>query len=288
MCHTRDLVSDIGGLAGGIGGFLLAGPWGAAAGAGIGDKLAGGSNSQALAAAAIGGAAGIGAGFIGTGTQAAAPITEASMNPASVSGEGGGVASATTPGTGGATAGGAAGGTSATATAAQPWYKNFSNLLAIGSGINGIMTAQQIKKMAAQAAAQQDPFASQRAGYSAQLTALDADPSKVTQLPGYKFAQQQGEQAILRQSAATGFNGSGNQAIALQQYDQALAGQYLSSEQARLASLAGAGFSPTGGNTMLQGNEYASSIESQALASIGYGFGGKQPGTTINIGGARA
>jgi hypothetical protein len=210
------------------------------------------------------------------------------MNAASVSGEGGGVASATTPGTGGATAGGAAGGASTAATAAQPWYKNFSNLLAIGSGVNGIMTAQQIKKMAAQAAAQQDPFASQRAGYSAQLAALDANPGSVTSLPGFQFGQQQGEQAILRNAAATGFNGSGNEAIALKQYDQAYAGQYLSAEQQRLAALAGAGFAPTGGNTLLQGNLGAANIESQALASIGYGFGGQRPGVTINTGGARA
>lgn len=299
MCGSSwvNTVLEVGG---GVAGYVYGGPWGAAAGAAGGAALAGQDKHEIMTAAALGGAGGYGAStglfgdtvasaaFSGIPTQAAAPIADASFSTAGLTAAGSdaGMLGATSATTGGITAGGTAAGTAAGATAggttaaAAPWYKNFSNILALGSSVYGIMTAQQIKEMAAKAAAQQDPFAKQRAGYATQLAALDANPSSVTSLPGYKFGLEQGEQAISRRAAASGFSGSGNEAIALKQYDQMYAGQYLSSEQQRLAQLAGAQFAPTGGNTQLTGELGSADIMNRALASTGYVFGGRSPGVS--------
>lgn len=49
--------------------------------------------------------------------------------------------------------------------------------------------------------------------------------STLQNMPGYQFAVQQGDNAINAQAAATGTNGSGNQALALAKYNQGLASQ---------------------------------------------------------------
>lgn len=150
-----------------------------------------------------------------------------------------------------------------------------SDWLSIAGGAYGIYSSEEQRKLAKQAAQMQDPFGPQRAQYASQLAKLNADPNSVTSLPGYQFGMDQGTQALLRTQAATGYTGSGNEAIALQKFGQEYAGNYLRSEQDRLAQLAGAQFSPSGGNALLQGNSTADEILRMSLASIGYGLGGR-------------
>lgn len=150
-----------------------------------------------------------------------------------------------------------------------------SDWLSIAGGAYGIYSSEEQRKRAKEAAAMQDPFGPQRAQYAAQLAKLNANPSSVTSLPGYQFGMDQGNQALLRTMAATGYTGSGNEAIALQKFGQEYAGNYLAREQERLAQLAGANFAPSGGNTYLSGNNTADEILRMSLASIGYGLGGR-------------
>ena len=98
-----------------------------------------------------------------------------------------------------------------------------------------------------------DPFAGERAKYSQQLSALMANPSSVTQLPGYQFGMQQGEQALNRSMAATGQQQSGQQQIGLSQYGQQYAGQFYQQSLENLKGLSGATQSPqsvTGANQL--------------------------------------
>lgn len=158
---------------------------------------------------------------------------------------------------------------------------SFKDDLAIGSGLYGIYSAEEQRRLARQASRMQDPFASQRDQYQKQLAALSANPGSVTSLPGYKFGMDQGTQAIMRNQASTGYTGSGNEAIALQKYGQDYAGRYLQAEQARLAGLAGGGIQPYGaGNSLIQGNAYATDTMSKSLASLGFGLSGKWGNTT--------
>lgn len=158
---------------------------------------------------------------------------------------------------------------------------SFKDDLAIGSGLYGLYSAEEQRRLARQASRMQDPFASQRAQYQKQLADLSANPNSVTNLPGYKFGMDQGTQAILRNQASTGYTGSGNEAIALQKYGQGYAGQYLQAEQARLAGLAGGNIQPYGsGNSLIQGNAFATDTASRALASLGFGLSGKWGNTT--------
>jgi len=108
----------------------------------------------------------------------------------------------------------------------------------------GLYQSQQSRKIAEQAQQQANPFGAYREGYAQQLQGLAANPASVTSLPGYQFGMDAGSQAIARRMAASGYAGSGNEAIALQRYGSQYAGQYLSAEQARLAQLAGANIAP--------------------------------------------
>ncbi len=151
-----------------------------------------------------------------------------------------------------------------------------SDWLSIGGGLYGLYQAEEQRKLAKKAAEMQDPFGPQRAQYAEQLKKLNADPSSVTKLPGYQFGMDQGTKALTRQMAATGYTGSGNEAIALQDFGQKYAGEWYNAERDRLASLAGAQFGPSGGNTLLAGNVNANDILARSLASIGYGLAGRR------------
>lgn len=59
-------------------------------------------------------------------------------------------------------------------------------------------------------------------------------------MPGYQFAVQQGDNAINAQSAATGMNGSGNQALALSKFNQGLASQNYNNYVGQLQPFLGA------------------------------------------------
>ena len=266
-CKFLNVVAPI---VGGVVGFFIGGPAGAAAGAAAGSAAVGQDRREIATSAALAYVGGAGAQYLGAGTQAAAGVTSAQGTTGVLAANAAGASTGTALGAvelGGAAAGGAA---------ATPWLTKAGQVLDVASGAYGLQVAGQISDLAAQAAAQQDPFAASRGGYIAQLQALERDPNSITSRPGYQFGLEQGEQSLLRQTAATGFGGSGNEAIALKEYSQAYAGMYLSAEQQRLANLAGAQFAPSGGNTQLTGEIASADITSRSLASIGYGFGSRR------------
>ncbi len=139
----------------------------------------------------------------------------------------------------------------------------FSSALSLGSGIYGLMEQDRLRKQALLASKQENPFGDERALYAQKLRDLYSNPSAVQNLPGY----QAGLQAIERRMASQGYLGSGNMMHALHEYG----GKMFDSEADRLATLAGAKFSPSGGNLRLTGNIAANTLAGQSLASIGYG-----------------
>ena len=133
----------------------------------------------------------------------------------------------------------------------------------VGSSLYGMYNANQIRQQAQGL----DAMAPYRAGYAAQLAQLNANPGSVTSLPGYQFGMDQGSQALQRAAAAQGYTGSGNAQIALQQYGQNYANQYLQQQQQYLAGLAG-GSNPAS----VQGTAIAAQLAGQSLGSLGYGL----------------
>lgn len=121
----------------------------------------------------------------------------------------------------------------------------------IGSGVAGLNAAQRV-------AAQSDPFAPYRSQYAQQLQDLESNPSSVANTPGYTA----GLQAVQRSMAANGYMGSGNMMAALQKYG----GDFYQNQVSQLATLAGAGATPGAGSVP------AANLESQSLASMGYGL----------------
>ena len=140
----------------------------------------------------------------------------------------------------------------------------------LGSTAYGLYNANQIRQQAQRL----DAMAPYRAGYAAQLAQLNANPGSVTSLPGYQFGMDQGSQALQRAAAAQGYTGSGNAQIALQQYGQNYANQYLQQQQQYLAALAG-GSNPAA----VQGTALAAQLAGQSLGSLGYGLN-RQYGAT--------
>ena len=81
--------------------------------------------------------------------------------------------------------------------------------------------------------------------------------------------------------AARGFLGSGNEAIALQEYGMGFANDYLHQQEQFLSGLAGSGISPNFG-AALGGYGAGADLSGQGLAGLAYGttrFGGAAAGT---------
>lgn len=143
----------------------------------------------------------------------------------------------------------------------------------------GIYQAQQMQSMAKQAFKGSDPFGPYRSQYADQLSALSANPALLKNMPSYQWGMDQGTQAVSRRMAASGYAGSGNEAIELMKFGQGYAGQMLTGEQARLATLAGANIAPNYGPG-LQGYAMGMDQWGRVLANMGYGApaGGAAPG----------
>lgn len=107
----------------------------------------------------------------------------------------------------------------------------------------GLMSALGMGSDAGDYAAQMaklDPFSKYRAGMADQLNQLMTNPGSIVNDPGYLWSLSQGEQGLLRQQAATGGAGSGMEKIALQQYDQGFAGNFLLQKIQELSGLSNA------------------------------------------------
>lgn len=153
-----------------------------------------------------------------------------------------------------------------------------SAAVSAGVGIANSMSANANANRANDRAA--TTFTEQQ-GYAQQLSALMADPSSVTKLPGYDFNKQQGEQSIARGMGSQGLAGSGNEAIALDKYGSGYADSAYSTQANLLAGLSGLqtatspdSYARTGASA--QGQSFAQL--SSALAGLGYSIGGGSTG----------
>jgi hypothetical protein len=148
---------------------------------------------------------------------------------------------------------------------AQTWntFKGtgLGKALSVGSDINTLMQAEQLKKQGKAAQAASDPFSPYRAQYAQQLAQLQANPGSITSLPGYEA----GNQALMRSLSARGLQGSGNAMVELQKYGQDFYAQQVN----QLAGLAGAGATPgAGSGTAINANMAANKAQSSAFADL--------------------
>ncbi len=141
-----------------------------------------------------------------------------------------------------------------------------------GNVIGGISALDQGKNANA-IEREANPFGAYRPMYGAQLAMNMADPSAFANDPAYKFAMDQGLEAVSRKMAAGGYGDSGNMATALAQYGSGLAMQYRGQEMDRLAQLAGAGIMPASRASATTSRDSSFDQLSSILASIGYGTG---------------
>jgi len=152
---------------------------------------------------------------------------------------------------------------------------------AVGSLVVGAYSASNSKKqgdrMAGLAGRQED----RQAYFANQLIELMKNPSSILDDPGYQLSFGQGLQAVERSSAAAGFTGSGNAAIALQSYGQSFSSKYLREQQSLLASLSGAQFNPAQAYSgASQSYDQSFNQLGGVLASLGYSFGGAGSGSS--------
>lgn len=164
-----------------------------------------------------------------------------------------------------------------------------NSILGLGSGIYGLSQANNLQGLSTAAIAASNPFGPYRAQYANQLSSLMANPSSIFSNPGYQASFDQGSQAVARQMAGSGYAGSGNEAIALQQYGQSFSSNYLTQQENLLSGLAGANITPNPGPG-LSGYNAGITASGNALGSLGYGAtmaaaaagGGTGSGTTAN------
>lgn len=199
--------------------YFSGGTLGAAFLGGLGGGAVGAATGQGFGQGALEGYAGaMGADYL-SGTEAAGGtgLLGAGAHLGTVGAAGGGI------GTGGATAAGGA--------AATGGFGSQAASLLLG-GAKSLALSQALQQMSQQA----NTFGPQRQQYANELAQLEANPSSITNLPGY----QAGLQAVQRSLAAQGYSGSGNMMAALQGYGANIYNQQVQT----LSGLAGAGINP--------------------------------------------
>lgn len=243
------LVVGGGAAAGTLGGSGAGAGVGAAGGAGAGaaggttfDAAAAGSSGQDLFMSTYGGNAGLSAG----GPEVSSGLTS-------------GITSST----------GSLGPTSSGSSSMS--FQNFlrlgANMSSLTKSVGNFLSGGGTTNAKAGAAAA-DPFASQRGQYQSQLSGLMANPSNVTQTPGYQFNYDQGLQALQRQEAASGNLNSGTADIAAVQYGQNYAMNTFNQYEQMLAQLSGANTgSPGTAGQLLTGGMNASGQAGMGLFS---------------------
>lgn len=136
----------------------------------------------------------------------------------------------------------------------------------------------------AEAKAALNPFIQAGVSGLADLNALRANPSMVSQLPGYLFELDQGTQAITRKAAASGFRGSGNVLFELQKFGQGLASKSYADEFSRrygLAQLGQSAAASLSGASVQTGNTIGNIANSFGESSVKAGTAGLDQLTNI-------
>jgi len=161
-----------------------------------------------------------------------------------------------------------------------------------GGGFSGLlsdyMTAKQGQEMASardKAVAMADPFAQSRQLANTQLQSLMQNPGQMANDPSYRWAVQQGGQAVDRSLAARHMGASGGALQELTQWGQGLASQQYNQRLAQLSGMASQGASPSmAAQSELQGTQYAQGLMSAAVAG-GINSMGGGGGLTSMLGG---
>ncbi len=148
------------------------------------------------------------------------------------------------------------------------------NVFNTGGKVLGALQTYDLYNTSKNIEGRADPFAQYRPGYGKQLKGLMDDPSSFENDPAYKFMREQGEETVARKMAAGGYDKSGNMAAELAQFASGLAHSYRGQELDRLATLAGAGISPSPASTALTGKAQAFDQTGDLLASLGYDLAG--------------
>jgi len=127
-----------------------------------------------------------------------------------------------------------------------------------------------------QAARYADPFMGERGKYQKQLSDLLADPGGYASSPVYKFAYDQGLEALNRKGSLR----SGNKLAALEKYGQDMASQQYFPQAKLLSDLAVGGSSPgAAGLAYARGTERSQDqAQMSAAASAAKGYGGSSGG----------
>ena len=148
---------------------------------------------------------------------------------------------------------------------------NLSSLAQVGMGAYALANQGITPTQAQQQASPWSQYASNAA---TQLNQLMQNPSMVYGLPGYQFAQQQGQQATARQAAATGTALSGNTLAALQQQSQATAGNWFNNYVNQLGQQAGVQNLAQGAQLGLAAQQQQTASNTAALNAIMAGVQG--------------
>ena len=101
------------------------------------------------------------------------------------------------------------------------------------------------------------------------LFELYNDPSSIENTPGYKFAQQQGEQGVNRAAAKGGWFRSPNLLFDLSQFNQGLASKTWNDEFNKYAQMAGLSFNPASSAQIgAQGAQHSSNMRGNTLDAV--------------------
>jgi len=126
--------------------------------------------------------------------------------------------------------------------------------------VYGVYQGMQQQKAGAQATKAADPFSKWRGGYGSQLYDLMHNPGNILNDPTFVSSMKYGMQGVNRSMAAQGYNISGNQMMALEDYGQSHAAAFMTDRQKFLADLAGAGRPADSGAGFNQSNTGTSNI----------------------------
>lgn len=135
-------------------------------------------------------------------------------------------------------------------------------------GVAGIAHSAKSARQTLRDSRPVDTFGPHREHYANKLREVMDNPAMITEMPGYKFGLDQGLTATHRRLQGGGYGGSGNEAIALNEYAQDYASKSLGGILQQLAMLSGAGIAPQGGS--LDGHRLAYGQGMDAMKQLGY------------------
>jgi hypothetical protein len=153
----------------------------------------------------------------------------------------------------------------------------------LGMALQQFQQSGQYRQYAQQEAGVANPFGQYRNQAGQQLMALEQDPSKIAQTPGYQFALNQALQNVQAKEASAGYGGTDTERNALATEASGLAQQTYNNTIKQLSDQAGVQFSPDAAAQLLsQGNMASMLSQSNALGALMAPFGIQSGNNIIN------